>query len=169
MKKLVLNVVAVLVSLFSVSAMNVSAQTSPEFLYNTEKINGKVISKEVCKMDPSNLIYKLHLKYEYSYDTNDRLKSCKTLRWNDKTAVWENDHILTYEYNNILNTVILNYAIWNERMNEFESPTERAEYQYLENNQLSYYTKYEKESSESDWEIKTHFAMNNYFVSQLGK
>lgn len=170
MKKSVVNLTVIaLVALFSTSFVSVNAQSLPEFIYNSYEENGKVISKQVCKMDAYSGMHQPHLKYEYSYTEQGLPQSCTALRWNKKTASWENSHVLTYEYDELISTVTLNYALWSKDNNSFDMPQEKAVYQYLDTENLSYYTQYEKESIDSDWEIKTHFSMNNYFLSQLIK
>ena len=169
MKKSVVKTVVALVVLFTVSAVNVNAKSLPEFLYNTYEKGGKVTSKQVCKLNPATNTYTFHLVHEYTYTNDGSLLSNKTLRWNKKTNTWENSSIITYEHDYLTNSTTLNYAEWNKKKNAFDAPSQKAVYQYLGKDHLANYVQYEKEKSDSDWQIKTHFSMNNHFVSQLNK
>lgn len=167
MKKSVLTVV--LVALVSVFVSSVNAQVLPEFLYNSYEENGKLLTKQVCKFDPSVSQHKRHLLYEYGYAETGALISCKAFRWNAETSSWENAYIKTYEFDTLSSTVTVNYAVWNKKDKSFDEPCQKAVYQVFGDNHLASYYQYEKETESNDWEIKTHFSMNNYFVSQLAK
>lgn len=106
---------------------------------------------------------------EYSYASDGSLLSEKTLRWDNDARCWVNLSVLTYNYERLTNTVTINYASWNKAENRFDASSQKAVYQYLSKDLLSGYTQYEKETSNGDWEITTHFSMNNYFISQLYK
>ena len=167
MKKSVLNVIVALTAVFSVSVVN--AQSTPEFLYNTCIENGKVVSKQVCRLDPSGNVHKLHLKYEYSYNVKGVIQSCKTLHWNKRTASWENTSIKTFEYNNLQKTVTIYYALWNKKENVFDEPQQKAVYQYFDEEHLVNYTQYRKDILNNDWQINTYFDKNNYLISQINE
>ena len=139
MKKSVFTIV--LISMFFVSfASSASAQTVslPKFLYNTSVENGLIVSKEVCKQMETGG-YQYYLKYDYIYTNQGMPASCKTSRWNNQTATWENWSLITYAYDETVSTTTVNYALWNKKGNIFDASKETTFHQYfVDENQYNY-------------------------------
>lgn len=167
MKKSVVKLTVALVALLIVSVMNINAQSQPAFLYNTTYKENKMVSKDVCKLDKMSGLYNQHLSYTYTYMDNGMLESRKTLRWNSVTRGWENEAVIIYNYDELLNSITLEYAEWNKSGGKFDEPKEKAVYHIMDNKLVSSYTAYEKELFEMNWTIKEHFNVDDQFMAQL--
>ncbi|MDH6312847.1 hypothetical protein M2137_001632 [Parabacteroides sp. PFB2-10] len=167
MKKSVFTIV--LISMFVVSfasSASVKSTSLPPFLYNTSTVEGKIVSKEVCKqMETGD--FKRHLRYDYTYTPQGMRASCKASRWNNQTHAWENWYLITYTYDEIFNKATLDYAEWNKGNQAFDAPKEKAVYQYTADSSLLSYAQYEKKTVEDSWQVKMQFGLNSYLVSQL--
>ncbi|MDH6342803.1 hypothetical protein M2480_001542 [Parabacteroides sp. PFB2-12] len=166
MKKSVFTIALVSV-LLTISSSTLSAKTEslPKFLYSTTTVEGQIASKEVCKQTETGA-YKRHLRYDYTYTDQGLRASCRASRWNHQTGVWENWYLITYAYDEVLNVATLNYALWNKTIQAFDAPSEKAVYQYNADANLLAYAQYEKQTTESHWEVKRLFGLNSYAITQ---
>jgi len=165
MKKSVVKLTVVLVALTIVSIANVNAQSLSGFLYNTTYKEGRMVSKDICKLDKFSGLYNRHLSYEYTYTNDGMLESRKAMRWNNTVRTWENEAVIVYNYDESLSSVTLEYAEWNRKENKFDGPKEKAVYQIMNDRLIFSYTAYEKEDSETNWTIKEHFNINNELMA----
>ncbi|MDR1202333.1 MAG: DUF3836 domain-containing protein, partial [Tannerellaceae bacterium] len=122
--------------------------------------------KEICKLDKSSGLYNPHLSYVYTYTGDGLPESRKTLRWDNNTREWKEDAVIVYNYNDLLSSITLEYAEWNEAKGTFDAPKEKAVYHVTSNKWVFSYTAYEKEKPEMNWTIKEHFNRDNQFTAQ---
>jgi hypothetical protein len=167
MKKSVVKLTVVLVALVTVSVLRVNAQSQPAFLYNSIYEGDKVVSKDICKLDESSGLYKRHLSYEYTYTSDGSPESRKTSRWNTAIREWVNEAVIVYSYDELLNSITLEYAEWNKSKGAFDEPKEKAVYHVTNNKLVLSYTVYEKEKPEKNWTIRNHFNRDDHFTAQL--
>ncbi|MDR1116196.1 MAG: DUF3836 domain-containing protein [Tannerella sp.] len=166
MKKSVVKLTVVLVALVTVSIASVNAQSQPAFLYNIMYEGDKAVSKDIYKFDKSSGLHNPHLSYAYTYTSDGLPESRKTLRWDDNARKWKEEAVIVYNYNDLLSSITLEYAEWNEAKGTFDAPKEKAVYHVTGNKQILSYTAYEKEKPEMNWTIKEHFDKDNQFTAQ---
>ena len=153
MKRIVFSMMVVMGILFSISIVNVRAQSLPQFLYDINEENGKMISKQVYKLDEATNTHEPYLMREFTYTDSGNINTFKTLRWNKKDNSWNYINLATYEYDNALNTVTIHYALWDKKTNKFNVPKQKVVYQLSENKDATYFTQYEKSSLKGNWDI----------------
>ena len=107
---------AVFSAVLLVSSITVCARNyDNNLIYNSEEDNGMLVGQTVYKMEGSSLAN--YMKYNYKYDTNNRMIESQTMKWNSYKNNWENDLLVRYTYEG--KTVTTNYYKWNNRKQEF--------------------------------------------------
>lgn len=88
-----------------------------EYVYNTEGHEDVISSTVVYKKSENGKFLSHHLKYNYTYDEQQRLVKKEVLKWNSCSATWENSHCLNYEYG--ASGYSIEYALWNKSASEY--------------------------------------------------
>lgn len=105
----------ILCAIMMVCGMNVMADNRDNLIYNSEEVNGLVMSQTVYKNEGGMLIN--YQKLVYQYDAQNRRIEEVTMKWNNSKNAWVNDVCIrsSYEGKSIINT----YYKWNNKQNEF--------------------------------------------------
>ena len=85
------------VILSAVMAMATSVASVSNFAYNSEINNGKVESQTVYEVQNQQYLQP-HLKYNYTYDEQNRLIQKEVLKWNKQAQKYDKDRCLTITY-----------------------------------------------------------------------
>ena len=101
---------AVLVMVCSVNAM---ADNKSNLIYNTEEVNGLKVGETVYKSD--NGMLSNYMKYNYSYDTQNRMTESEALKWDGME--WKKDMCIRYAYQG--KSITTTYYKWNSRKGEY--------------------------------------------------
>ena len=101
---------AVLVMVCSVNAM---ADNKSNLIYNTEEVNGLKVGETVYKSD--NGMLSNYMKYNYSYDTQNRMTESEALKWDG--SEWKKDMCIRYAYQG--KSITTTYYKWNSRKGEY--------------------------------------------------
>ena len=125
----VLNVLAfAAISLISILSTEVKAQDN--FITNEEVKTNLVGSRTIYKQD-GNYLHN-HMRYEFSYDKQNRLISKTAAKWDGTVDKWIPYFQMTYRYEG--NEVIMSYARWNESRKTFSKDKKQTVYELDENN-----------------------------------
>lgn len=116
------------ISLVSILSTEVKAQDN--FITNEEVKNNLVVSRTIYKQD-GNYLYN-HLRYEFTYDVQNRLISKTATKWDGAMDKWIPYFQMTYRYE--ANEVIMSYARWDESRENFSKDMKQTVYQLDENN-----------------------------------
>jgi len=89
------------------------AKTHNNLIYDTEEVNGVMISQTVYKQDDG--ILAKYQKYTYEYDDNHRITRNTSYKWSNGT--WTKDMCIRHEY--IDNSIKTTYYKWDNDKKEY--------------------------------------------------
>lgn len=134
-------------SLFTTSLIG-----SMKFAYNTE--NGdrqEITSQTVYQVDRSGKYLQQHLKYEFTYDEEERVTEKEILKWDKQSQQWEKTFRLTYHYHASGHTLEL--SKWNRETEAYGAAVEKAHYLRTENNHPEIYESYHLDEVTQEWNL----------------
>ena len=102
-------------ALLLVCGLNVSADNKSNLIYNSEEVNGVMVGQTVYKMEGSALAN--YMKYNYTYDNQNRMTESEALKWNSIKSSWDNDMCIRYAYQG--KSVTTTYYKWNKKQGEY--------------------------------------------------
>ena len=134
------------VILSAVMAMATSVASVSNFAYNSEINNGKVESQTVYEVQNQQYLQP-HLKYNYTYDEQNRLIQKEVLKWTitygtDETAV--------------------EYASWNAKTNAYSNIKEKAVYRENAMGMAENYQSYAWNERQNEWNLVVEHATLNW-------
>lgn len=105
----------ILCAIMMVCGMNAMADNRDNLIYNSEEVNGLVMSQTVYKNEDGALVN--YQKISYQYDAQNRRIEEISMKWNSNKNAWVNDICIrsAYEGKSITNT----YYKWNNKKGEF--------------------------------------------------
>jgi hypothetical protein len=117
----------------TILALTTNAGINGKYVYNTECDNNNVVtSQTVYNTDYSGRYLTNKLKYNFTYDEQNRLTGKETLRWNAEEGQWVNESMMNYTYNAEGYSVELAY--WNKNVKLYSDAREKCEYTLVDNN-----------------------------------
>jgi hypothetical protein len=123
------NFLVIFAVIIATNIFSVSSQTTPEFFFDKEYENGKVVSSTKYELEYSGLHVKKYL-CEYFYDELGNLVKKESFKWNSEESAWTPTYYIQYLYDRIDNHLEASeYAIWNKKENKFNEASEKALYQ----------------------------------------
>ena len=152
------------VILSAVMAMATSVASVSNFAYNSEINNGKVESQTVYEVQNQQYLQP-HLKYNYTYDEQNRLIQKEVLKWNESTQSFEKHHSLNFFYTD---DVTVEYALWNEQSNAYTDIKQKAVYRQTDSSVLRYLS-YEWDEKNNDWSLTADHHMTDESVQLLAE
>lgn len=138
-----------------------------EYVYNTESSANGVTSKVVYKKSENGKYLSHHLKYNYTYDEQQRLVKKEALRWNLYSEKWENSHCLNYIYD--ASGYSIEYALWNRAESGYTEVVSKQTYDEKMNGALAV-TSYRWDHKDNSWVVEDNIVMmnpGNTFLSSL--
>ena len=102
-------------ALLLVCGLNASADNKSNLIYNSEEVNGVMVGQTVYKMEGSALAN--YMKYNYTYDNQNRMTESEALKWNSTKDSWDNDMCIRYAYQG--KSVTTTYYKWNKKQGEY--------------------------------------------------
>ena len=109
------------------SVMNFSASASnPTQYVKNEEMTGKLMTaKTIFKNEDGHLFR--HLRYTYTYDTENRVTSKEAAKWDSSKEAWVPYFKMDVSYTN--SEVELSYARWNSKSNAYDSNIQKSFYE----------------------------------------
>lgn len=97
-----------------------------EYVYNTEGSDNVVTSTVVYKKSEGGKYLSHYLKYNYTYDEQQRLVKKEALKWNLYSEKWENSYCLDYIYD--ASGYSIEYALWNRVASDYTDVVAKQTY-----------------------------------------
>ena len=135
------------------STMNVHYNNDCKFAYNVEMAEDIVTSQVVYKKNFDGKLLSHHLKYNYTYDEQQRLVKKEVLKWNAISEGWEPSHCLNYVYDQFGFT--LTYALWNNEETDYTKNIAKQIYNDSMGGAMTI-TSYKWNKSECDWSVQSN-------------
>ena len=129
----------------TVFSMFMNSAKSGDYYYNADVENNTVYSMTVYDNSTNYLVAKV--KYDYTYDAQERLTCKEAYKWNADMQDWAKNYKLEYTYMN--DGYTLERSEWNATKGEYEAPSEKSIYKNELNN-LSSIVKFERDNDKKD-------------------
>lgn len=107
------------------ASMNVFNQDA-NFAYHTAYADSVVTASTVYKKSENGKYLSHHLKYNYTYDAQQRLATKEVLKWNSYSEKWEKNHCLNYIYNEFGYTI--EYRAWEDSKADYTTIVAKQSY-----------------------------------------
>lgn len=96
------------------------------FVYNTEGAENRITATVVYKKSENGKYLSHHLKYNYTYDDQQRLVKKEALKWDFYSEKWEKSYCLKYAYGAAGYSI--EYALWNKSESDYTNEIARQTY-----------------------------------------
>lgn len=106
---------AIVSALLLVCGMNLSAENKNHLIYNSTEENGLTTEQTVYKADGNMLVN--YMKYNYTYDEQNRISEREALKWNAASQTWVNDMCIRYAYQG--KSMTTTYYKWNQKKGQY--------------------------------------------------
>lgn len=112
--------------------MNFSASASnPTQYVKNEEMTGELMTAKTIFKNEDGRLYR-HLRYTYTYDTENRVTSKEASKWDSSKEAWVPYFKMDVSYAN--NEVELSYARWNSKSNAYDSSIKKTVYEMNDDN-----------------------------------
>ncbi len=139
----------VTIALIAALICNLSLSATNKFAYHTESNESGNTTQIVYKMDESGKYLTPHLKYNISYNAQERMEQKEVLRWDSNSRQWINQYTLSFEYNT--DTYSIACARWNETNNEYSDIYLKTTYNLNKDNQTYRYETFRRDDRSKEW------------------
>ena len=132
MKTNLLSKAVVMLAVVMASVMNFSASASnPTQYVKNEEMTGELMTAKTIFKNEDGRLYR-HLRYTYTYDTENRVTSKEASKWDSSKEAWVPYFKMDVFYAN--NEVELSYARWNSKSNAYDSSIKKTVYEMNDDN-----------------------------------
>ena len=132
MKTNLISKAVVMLAVVMASVMNFSASASnPTQYVKNEEMTGELMTAKTIFKNEDGHLYR-HLRYTYTYDTENRVISKEASKWDSSKEAWVPYFKMDVSYAN--NEVELNYARWNSKSNAYDSSIKKTVYEMNDDN-----------------------------------
>ena len=132
MKATVFSKAVVMMAVVMASVMNFSASASnPTQYVKNEEMTGELMTAKTIFKNEDGRLYR-HLRYTYTYDTENRVTSKEASKWDSSKEAWVPYFKMDVFYAN--NEVELSYARWNSKSNAYDSSIKKTVYEMNDDN-----------------------------------
>ena len=132
MKTNLISKAVVMLAVVMASVMNFSANASnPTQYVKNEEMTGELMTAKTIFKNENGHLYR-HLRYTYTYDTENRVTSKAASKWDSSQEAWVPYFKMDVSYAN--NEVELSYARWNSKSNAYDSSIKKTIYEMNDDN-----------------------------------
>ena len=132
MKTNLISKAVVMLAVVMASVMNFSASASnPTQYVKNEEMTGELMTAKIIFKNEDGHLYR-HLRYTYTYDTENRVTSKEASKWDSSKEAWVPYFKMDVSYTN--NEVELSYARWNSKSNAYDSSIKKTVYEMNDDN-----------------------------------
>jgi hypothetical protein len=132
MKTNLISKAVVMLAVVMASVMNFSASASnPTQYVKNEEMTGELMTAKTIFKNENGHLYR-HLRYTYTYDTENRVISKEASKWDSSKEAWVPYFKMDVSYAN--NEVELSYARWNSKSNAYDSSIKKTIYEMNDDN-----------------------------------
>lgn len=128
------------------------------YVYNTEDSEDVVTATVVYKKSESGKYLSRHLKYNYTYDEQQRLVKKEAFKWNTYSEEWEKSHCLNYAYN--ASGYSIEYALWDKSESDYVNVVAKQTYDEHTDGSVAV-ASYKWNKSDKNWVMKDNALMMN--------
>lgn len=128
------------------------------FVYNTEGSEDVVTATVIYKKSESGKYLSHHLKYNYTYDEQQRLVKKEALRWSSLSEKWEKSYCLNYEYDSFGYSI--EYALWDKYESDYSDVIAKQTYDETIDGAVAVVS-YKWDKSDKNWVVKDNVLMMN--------
>ena len=129
MKTNLISKAVVMLAVVMASVMNFSANASnPTQYVKNEEMTGELMTAKTIFKNEDGHLYR-HLRYTYTYDTENRVISKEASKWDSSKEAWVPYFKMDVFYAN--NEVELSYARWNSKSNAYDSNIKKTIYEMM--------------------------------------
>ena len=127
MKTNLISKAVVMVAVVMASVMNFSASASnPTQYVKNEEMTGELMTAKTIFKNEDGHLYR-HLRYTYTYDTENRVTSKEASKWDSVKEAWVPYFKLNVTYSD--NQVEVSYARWNSKDRVYNDKVEKSIYE----------------------------------------
>ena len=132
MKTNLISKAVVMLAVVMASVMNFSASASnPTQYVKNEEMTGELMTAKTIFKNEDGHLYR-HLRYTYTYDTENRVTSKEASKWDSSKEAWVPYFKIDVFYAN--NEVELSYARWNSKSNAYDNSIKKTIYEMNDDN-----------------------------------
>ena len=132
MKTNLISKAVVMLAVVMASVMNFSANASnPTQYVKNEEMTGELMTAKTIFKNEDGHLYR-HLRYTYTYDTENRVTSKEASKWDSSKEAWVPYFKMDVFYAN--KEVELSYARWNSKSNAYDSSIKKTVYEMNDDN-----------------------------------
>ena len=132
MKTNLISKAVVMLAVVMASVMNFSANASnPTQYVKNEEMTGELMTAKIIFKNEDGHLYR-HLRYTYTYDTENRVTSKEASKWDSSKEAWVPYFKMDVFYAN--NEVELSYARWNSKSNAYDRSIKKTVYEMNDDN-----------------------------------
>ena len=132
MKTNLISKAVVMLAVVMASVMNFSASASnPTQYVKNEEMTGELMTAKTIFKNEDGRLYR-HLRYTYTYDTENRVTSKEASKWDSSKEAWVPYFKMNVSYAN--SEVELSYARWNSKSNAYDSNIKKTVYEMNDDN-----------------------------------
>ena len=102
------------------------------YAHNDRMENGQVVSRDIFKWTDDGKYLKRYGRFDYTYDTMNRMTSRKFMRWNDSQEEYVKAYVYTYQYSD--KTCCIDFSLC--KYGEFEKSERYIYSSYTTSNRL---------------------------------
>ena len=113
-------------------------------------------TQTICKLDDSGKYLVPHLKYFFTYDENQRIKTKEAHRWDIGSQSWIESFRMNYEYTDTFTTT--DYAEWSMESKVYNLNMEKAVYTFHDGIVVSY-AYFKRSAMDKDWQLFTSLSV----------
>ncbi|MCD8032421.1 MAG: DUF3836 domain-containing protein [Bacteroides sp.] len=124
-----------------------------QFVYNTESHEAGT-TQIVYKTDATGKYLIPHLKYNFSYDEQNRVEQKEVSRWNSNSGMWINQHILSFLYEKDTYSIVS--ADWNAEEKVYHPISLKAIYTLDSENRTCRYESFRIDKDTQEWELTVY-------------
>lgn len=148
----------VLVAIFIVSGTNSFMKAQEKnFVTNEEVVNNIVKSRTVYRLSEGTLYH--HMKYDFTYDDQNRMTSREAFKWDAQNNSWSPFFMITYTYSE--KEMAVQYARWNQKSKSYDLAMEKSVYELNKENIPVAYYNYKWKDFYWEKELNQFWAMDN--------
>ncbi len=129
---------------------NLMLSAAHPFVYNTESHEAG-ITQTVYKTDETGKHLIPYLKYNISYDEQNRMEQKEVLRWESKSGMWINHHLLSFLYENDTYSIVS--ADWHTEENRYNPISLKTLYTLDRETQTCRYESFRIDKDTQEWEL----------------
>ncbi|MCD8081439.1 MAG: DUF3836 domain-containing protein [Bacteroides sp.] len=148
-----MNTLKITIALIASVICSLTLPAANPFVYNTESREAGT-TQIVYKTDATGKYLTPHLKYNFSYDKQNRMQQKEVLRWDSNSGMWVNQHTLSFLYEK--NGYSIVSATWNADENVYNLISLKTTYTLDSENRTCRYESFRIDKDTQEWVVTAY-------------